>query len=435
MKRVFLFLQGSSCRFFPALGRALAERGYGVCRINASGGDWYFWRDWNAVDYKGAPQDFGSFVGQKIQSDDVTDLVLYNDCRPLHRLAIEAARELGCRIWVFEEGYLRPYWLTLEEEGVNGYSPLFHDRERFHLEVVETDGGEPPYKPTSSALARRVFYDFQWQGWNYLLRFRYPQYRTHRPFPIWAEYATWTLRLARLPWSRRRAARSIEALTRSGERYYVFPMQLDSDSQVTAHSEFTGMEQALEHVIGSFAVNAPRDTQIVVKLHPLDNGWINFRRLTDAIAARWGVSSRVTFIDGGNLDALVDGSLGVVTLNSTVGLSALKRGKPVICLAKAIFDVPGLTFQGDIDRFWGVERGPDNALLQRFLAYLTRRALIVGDFYTAEGVALAVTNAIDRFEAVSVPEAAGSTGQSWVSQSDTRSEECRSTKPAKRSVS
>ncbi|MBO6636244.1 MAG: capsular biosynthesis protein, partial [Parvibaculum sp.] len=223
--------------------------------------------------------------------------------------------------------------------------------------------------------------------------------------------------------------------TRSGERYYVFPMQLDSDSQVTAHSEFTGMEQALEHVIGSFAVNAPRDTQIVVKLHPLDNGWINFRRLTDAIAARWGVSSRVTFIDGGNLDALVDGSLGVVTLNSTVGLSALKRGKPVICLAKAIFDVPGLTFQGDIDRFWGVERGPDNALLQRFLAYLTRRALIVGDFYTAEGVALAVTNAIDRFEAVSVPEAAGSTGQSWVSQSDTRSEKCRSTKPAKRSVS
>lgn len=435
MKRVFLFLQGSSCRFFPALGRALAERGYGVCRINASGGDWYFWRDWNAVDYKGALNDFGSFVGQKIRSDGVTDIVLYNDCRPLHRRAIETARKLGCRIWVFEEGYLRPYWLTLEEEGVNGYSPLFHDRERFHLEVVEKDGGEPPYRPTSSTLAWRVIYDFQWQGWNYLLRFRYPQYRTHRPFPIWAEYATWTLRLARLPWSRRRAARTIETLTRSGERYFVFPMQLDSDSQVTSHSGFTGMEQALEHVIGSFAANAARDTQLVVKLHPLDNGWINFRGVTRSIAKRLGVSSRVLFIDGGNLDALVAGSLGVVTLNSTVGLSALKQGKPVICLARAIFDLPGLTFQGNIDRFWSVEQGPDGALLRRFLAYLTRRALIAGDFYTSEGVALAVTNAIDRFEAVSVPETAGSAGRSWVPQSDTRLGERRSTESAMRSVS
>src|SRR5690606_7245586 len=98
MTRVFLFLQGCSCRFFPALGRALADRGYGVYRINMSGGDWYFWRDWNAIDYPGAPEDFGSFVDAKIRSDGITDIVLYNDCRPLHRLAIEAARRRGCRI-------------------------------------------------------------------------------------------------------------------------------------------------------------------------------------------------------------------------------------------------------------------------------------------------------------------------------------------------
>ena len=127
--------------------------------------------------------------------------------------------------------------------------------------------------------------------------------------------------------------------------------------------------------------------------------------------------------------------MGVVALSRTVGLWEIKQGKTVICVARAIFDLPGLTFQGNIDRFWSVEQGPDGALLRRFLAYLTRRALIAGDFYTSEGVALAVTNAIDRFEAVSVPETAGSAGRSWVPQSDTRLGERRSTESAMRSVS
>ena len=400
MKRVFLFLQGSSCHFFPALGKALAERGYGVRRINASGGDWYFWRDWNAVDYKGDPADFGAFVKSKIQSDGVTDIVLYNDCRPLHRFGIEAARSRGCRVWVFEEGYLRPYWLTLEEGGVNGHSSLIHEAGRSCFEAIEDrdNDNEILYTPTSSALFWRVLYDFQWQGWNYLLHFRYPRYKTHRPFPIWAEYATWAMRLAKLPLSRRRAAETIAGLVRSEASYYVFPMQLESDSQVVAHSDFSGMEQALESAIQSFANHAPNGTQFVVKLHPMDNGWINFRRITGELAARYGVADRVVYIDGGNLDTLIDGSQGIVTLNSTVGLSALKRGKPVICLAKAVFNLPGLTFQGGLDSFWVEKSPPDNALLRGFLAYLMKHALIVGDFYTSEGVALAVTNAIDRFE-------------------------------------
>lgn len=435
MTRVFLFLQGCSCRFFPALGRALADRGYGVYRINMSGGDWYFWRDWNAIDYPGAPEDFGSFVDAKIRSDGITDIVLYNDCRPLHRLAIEAARRRGCRIWVFEEGYLRPYWITLEEGGVNGYSPMLRDAKHVYVPMEGRDTDESLYTPTSSALFWRVIYDFCWQGWNYLLRLRYPSYRTHRPFPIWAEYATWALRLAKLPASRRRAKRVIRELTRSGADYYVFPMQLDSDSQVVVHSDFAGMEEALGRIIGSFAAHAPADARLVVKLHPLDNGWVDFRSRTSDVASRCGAADRVVFIDGGNLDTLVDGSQGIVTLNSTVGLSALKRGKPVVCLAKAVFNLRGLTFQDGLDRFWTEKTPPNMTLLRGFLAYLKQRALIVGDFYTSEGVALAVTNAIDRFERDEVPKVDRRTEEEWISPADTSVAERRSRASAVRAVS
>ncbi|MBX3493725.1 MAG: capsular biosynthesis protein [Parvibaculum sp.] len=398
MNRSFLFLQGNSSHFFLALGRALADRGYPVKRINVCGGDRYFWGTWNAVDYRGAQSDFGAYVRDLVAAEGVSDIVLHNDCRPLHRGAIEAIREFACRVWVFEEGYIRPHWLTLEEGGINGHSPLLRDPSGSFGDRDGAASDEPGYVPVLSAMRRRVLYDFQWQIWNYLQWLRYPKYRTHRPFPIWAEYATWTRRLVTLPLRRRQAVKIIERRVSGGDEFFVFPMQLDSDSQVRLHSPHSNMTEALEYVIRSFAAHASGTARLVVKAHPLDNGWTNFRRRTREIAGRHGVSRRVDYIDGGDLQMLVRGARGVVTLNSTVGLIALDLGRPLVCLGKAIFDRPGLTFQGELDDFWSKATRPDKELFADFRRQLLKRSMINGDYYTPAGIQLAVTNAIARFE-------------------------------------
>lgn len=399
MKRNFLFLQGNSSHFFRALGRAINERGYGVSRINMSGGDWFFWGDWRAVDYKGAPDDLGTFVRDHVKRNGITDIVLHNDCRPGHRLAIEAVRDLGCRIWVFEEGYMRPHWLTLEEGGINGNSPLMRHALPDFSGANDNVTGDEVFTALPPGLKRRVIYDLQWQAWNYLLWFRYPKFRTHRPFPIWAEYATWLRRLAVLPFRKRHAERVVTSLASSGAPFFLFPMQLDTDSQVQVHSPFAGMAEALEQVITNFARHAPADARLVVKAHPLDNGWVNFKRLTHALARRFGVAERVDYIDGGDLNLLLYHARGTVTLNSTVGLIALESGCPLLCLGRAIFDLPGLTFQGELEAFWHSPPPPGKSALSRFLSHLKRESLINGDYYTAQGVGLAVMNAIIRFEA------------------------------------
>lgn len=398
MQRTFLFLQGNSSHFFRVLGKALAERGHTVRRINMSGGDWFFWGSWNAVDYKGKPEDFGEFVRGVINADAVTDIILHNDCRPGHRLAVQVARDLGCRIWVFEEGYLRPHWLTLEEGGINGNSPLTLDAAGHLRSANDNEVTEEDFVRLPSSMARRVMYDFEWQIWNYLLWFRYPRFRTHRPFPIWAEYATWVRRLAVLPLRKRHASTVVERLSSGREPFFVFPMQLDSDSQVSIHSPFDGMTAALDTIIANFARHAPAETRLVVKAHPLDNGWRNFRKRTAGLARRYGVASRVDFIDGGDLNVLVKLAQGVVTLNSTVGFIALSAGCPVICLGKAIFDLPNLTFQGNLSLFWREGRAPNRELLSGFLEHLRQESLVNGDYYTGQGIALAVGNAIARFE-------------------------------------
>ena len=77
----------------------------------------------------------------------ITDLVLYGDTRPIHAMAIARAKAAGVTVHVFEEGYLRPWWVTYERGGANGHSPVMHmtlDQIRAALATTGHDPIEAP---------------------------------------------------------------------------------------------------------------------------------------------------------------------------------------------------------------------------------------------------------------------------------------------------
>jgi capsular polysaccharide export protein len=92
----------------------------------------------------------------------------------------------------------------------------------------------------------------------------------------------------------------------------------------------------------------------------------------------------------------------VVVVNSTTGLSALHHNRPLKALGRALFDLPGLTFQGSLDRFWKEKPRPDQDLFRAFRGVVLRRAQINGSFFTEAGIALAIENAIDRMKVAPV---------------------------------
>ncbi len=393
--RRFLFMQGHATPFYLHLGHALAQAGHHVSRINVCGGDREFWGDWQAQDFSGKFQDLGDFITETIHAHECGDLVLYNDCRPCNAIAIAKARALGLRIHVFEEGYLRPNWLTLEQDGINGHTRL-PDDPQWYLDTAAT---LPPFdmgQPVGAGLRNRIVYDFRWQWANYRHMARYPHYRTHRPYPIWAEYATWVPRLATLKLHGASVRRIVEQMISGGRRFFLFPLQLDTDSQIRIHSPFGRLSTAIQAVMTDFARHAPGDTHLVIKNHPLDNGWINYRRLVHRLADDLDLAGRVHFIDGGDLNALLDCALGTVTVNSTVGLTALDRGRPVIALGQAVFAMPGLTFQGSLAQFWHDPGTPDARLLDAYRRVVLHSVLINGNFYTEDGMALGIANAVHR---------------------------------------
>jgi capsular polysaccharide export protein len=404
--RSFLFLQGLATRFFGRLGRTLAERGHAVHRVNFNGGDRLFWRLPGSVDFTGRLHEWPEFLDQLLSEKTVSDIILFGDCRPMHRAAIRVAAARAIRVHVFEEGYLRPGWITFEPDGVNGHSRLPRDAGWYLDEAARLPPWQEP-PPAPGTFRRRAVEDVAYNLSSLAAVWRFPYYRTHRPYHVLIEYAGWIRRLAVQRRAAQRAATAIAGLADSDGPLFLFPLQLDDDYQVRVHSPFRAMHLAIEHVLSSFARHAPAAARLVVKLHPLDCGLVDWTGVTAHIAAELGIGDRLSIIDGGDLDRVLDRARGVVTVNSTVGTLALARGVPVAVLGSAVYDIPGLTHKGQLADFWSEPSPPDMALFDAFRRVLAARCLIPGSFFSEAGLRLAVDAAIPRLEAAYARPARG----------------------------
>lgn len=397
-QRHVLFLQGPASPFFARLGKALRARGHRVGKINLNLGDQLFWRS-GATAYRGRFSRWAGHLSRRFDEEGVTDIVLFGDCRSYHRTAVELARARGIAVHVFEEGYLRPDWVTLEQGGVNGFSHLPETAADIRRLAAAAAEAPAPVK-TGSGLRNRVVWDVIYNLSTAFGRGLYPFYRHHRPWPVLLEYACWLKRLAVMPIEKRRSRRTLARLATSEPGFFIFPLQLDSDFQIRVHADLNSMEEALEVIVASFAAHAPVTDHLVVKAHPLDNGLVDRRRQCRRIARAAGVEDRVLFVDGGNLARLTSDAKGMVTVNSTSGMVALEMARPVAVLGRAVYNVPGLTHQGSLDRFWTAPPRPDPELLAEFVRLLKARALVNGSFFTEAGLAAAVAAAVTRIEQV-----------------------------------
>jgi len=396
--RRFLFLQGVPGLFLHSLGVALAERGHAVSRVNFNGGDRLAWPSLPAIDFTGRATEWPTFLQRLILDLAPTDFVLHGDCRPLHRAAIELANRRGITVHVFEEGYLRPDWITLEVGGVNGYSSLPRAAAAYHVA-----SGLLPAQPVARHVppsARTRARDCILYGLGCIaLTARYPRYATHRGWSLPHEATGWIRRAVRTPLARRRSAQALRTAFAATGGFFVMPIQMDNDSQILCHSDLGGMMHAIHLVVASFARHAARDAVLVVKAHPLDNGVIDWRRVTRDAAVNAGIAGRVVLAEDCDLQVLLDAALGLVTVNSTSATFALASGVPVMALGRSVYDLPGLSDQGTLEAFWRHPTPPDPDLFDAFRRVLAHACLVRGDFLTPEGVSQAVAGAVPRIEA------------------------------------
>jgi capsular polysaccharide export protein len=396
-KKVVLFLQGPHSVFFACLAGQLEQLGHRCRRINLCFSDWLFWRRPGADNYRGRLEDWPDYLEHYVARHAVTDIVLLGEQRSHHRVAVELAAKNNIHVTVTEWGYLRPDWITFERDGMSGNTRFPRDR----AEIFALARGVPPPDFTSrypEPFLRLAGNGLAGDVGNWLLRPLYPGYQPHISDNPITLYAGTGLRIAKSKLREGSTKSEVQRLREQSTRrpYFVFPMQIEADYQVRAYSPYSGLEEALEEAIASFARCSAASTLLVIKLHPMDPGRKAWRKIIARLAARQGVSSRVIFIDGGCFASLADRSAGIVTVNSTTGVTALKLGRPVKTLGQAIYDVPGLTHQGNLDSFWRAPATPDPAFCDAFVRAISACIQIKGGFFSKKGVEAAVDAAAAR---------------------------------------
>jgi capsular polysaccharide export protein len=135
---------------------------------------------------------------------------------------------------------------------------------------------------------------------------------------------------------------------------------------------------------------------LLVKGHPLDGSFFNWRGFLRRRARQLGIADRVHFIDGGDIEQLAAEAEGMVVVNSTSATLALAAGRPVCVLGDAIYNIPGLTFGGHLDAFWIDPPAPVPGLYEAFRKVLVNDCLIRGGLASESAVTTLVENMADR---------------------------------------
>lgn len=372
-----LLLQGPMSPFFKLLADDLTATGASVSKINFNGGDEFYFNGPLAHSYQGTSENWKTYLRAFVLKHQISLIMGYGDCRFYHRVAKEIARELSITIYFFEEGYFRPYWITLERDGVNAHSPLQEKVLRPVWKQQERDVAKIPDHFMQRALLCCLYYLAA-----RLKRSEYPFYQHHRVLSVSKEFFWWVRSgirkyLVKLP-DRSKWAQVQQTFPK---RHYLVPLQIRDDAQLQFHSPFTSLDDFLAEVIGSFAQSAPQDTCLVIKHHPMDRGHTHYGKTIQRLAAESGVRDRVQYVHDIANPMLLRNALGIVTINSTMGISGLIHGRKVITLGRAMYHRPGLTFQGSLDQFWQSSFLPNDRAFRAFQQLVMNESQVSGSFY------------------------------------------------------
>lgn len=376
-----LLLQGPVGPFFKNLAQDLIKHQAEVIKVNFNGGDSFFYP--LGLAYRGKINEFPAYLTDLVIKHQIDTIMLFGDCRPIHKVAKETLIGFPIEWYIFEEGYLRPNHITCEKNGVNGFSQFPKKIETLLKQNADWELLDEPVIEVGTTFKYAAMWAMIYYFMAHICRFKYPHYQHHRPLTI-AEAWPW-IKSACLKLKFKFQERNIEdyLYTHKMKQYYLVPLQTYNDAQISHHSSYACVEDFIVEVLTSFAQYADREKVLVIKQHPFDRGYRDYQLCIEQYAKKYGIQDRVFYIHDQYLPTLINNSCGVVVVNSTVGMTAVESLIPVKACGKAIYDLDKITMQCHLDEFWhgSLKWQVDENLIQKYVTFLRHSTQFNGSFY------------------------------------------------------
>ncbi|EDO7126365.1 capsule biosynthesis protein [Campylobacter coli] len=374
--KTVLLLQGPVGTFFHRLAIKMKKNKAKVLKLNFNGGDFLFYPSGKRC--KCDEKDLENFYESFFKEKKIDAIVMYNDCRLIHAKAIKVAKGLGIGIWIFEEGYLRPYCITFEKDGVNANSSLPRDK-NFYLSCNILT--KESIKEIPGGFKFMAFSAFLYWFFSFLLAPFFNNKLHHRTlYPF--EFLFWFRSLYRkylYKFTEKKLNQKIYSLEK---KYFLAILQVYNDTQIKHHYK-KSIEEFIEELILSFANHARAKSYLIFKHHPMDRGYRNYSKLINGLSQKYHVEGRILYVHDTYLPTLLKKALGCITINSTVGLSAILEGCPTKVCGNAFYNFEGLAYPKKLQFFWREAHAykPNPNLVLNFKNYLLNTNQFNGNFY------------------------------------------------------
>ncbi|REJ15370.1 MAG: hypothetical protein C6W58_11440 [Bacillaceae bacterium] len=319
-------------------------------------------------------------------------IITWNDTFMFDRAAKQFAKCNNISLAMFEAGIFRPYTITIDSQGINYGNSVPQDPEFY--KQIEFDEKKLEY----------LFSDLMETDQNQLFSIRVPklkkfylkeriQDKLHVDFlkdeikleiifeslyqkvkkNITKKFNLWTLN----------DNFSSEKLP---QKFIFVPFQVHDDSQIILNSpKIKDMEQLVEIInkgVSKLNQNCKEKYYVIFKEHPADFGRVDYSELYQ----KYKDQDHLIFLKNGNTNELIRKCDLVITINSTVGIEALKSYKPVITLGNAYYNIEGIVHPClNLDQLHQViknalDKEVNKELITKFLYYLRFNYQIEGDW-------------------------------------------------------
>ena len=325
---------------------------------------------------------FKDFLLKVIEERKIRHIFMYGDILIPHKIAIEtcnALRNRGIDITtdIFELGYLRPNYVTLESNNVNFKSNL--PKDRIYYEKLASINKLPKATYKVGIRYRKI-----WKGITFVMH-AFTKYKiidyNHKlqPKPIYLYYQV--LGLIRKYYYAIKEI-NIKREIFNGLPFYLVVLQVSTDSQLTEGSEFNSVEDFIDYVIQEFKKSKISKHRLIFKHHPRDRGYNNYKDAIRKSVNKHNLEEKVIYLHDTKIATLLrqKSCKGSVMINSSVGIQSLFHNIPVKALSNAIYNFDGLTDQSKLVNFFKKPLGPDQELFKKFFVYIHQETQINGNF-------------------------------------------------------
>ena len=375
-----LFLMGPIGTFFARLSNYFERKNIKTYKISFPLFEYGFPRD-RRIFFNKEIIHFKEFLRDILIEKEIKHIFMYGNVLIPHQYALEMLDELNkdgrnIQSHIFELGYLRPNFVTLEEKGVNYKSQFmlgkdFYNRQKTYREF--------PVALKSNIRIRKIwklitFINHSFKNYK-IVDFEHKL--QPKPSYLWFQIKGFILKYF---FYLREYKIKKNSFYKSN--FFIVILQVYCDSQLTKGSNIKNNFDFIKSVIINFYNSGLKDTKLIFKHHPRDRGYNNYSKYIKKLSIKFDLVENIHYIHDYPLSKIFRNNKckGTVLVNSTVGYQSLFHSIPVKSLGKSPYNFDGLTDQKDLVSFFKNPQKVNKQLFCKFYRYILENSQINGNF-------------------------------------------------------